>query len=40
MECFVGGYGNTTSAINAIRFQFSNGNIESGKIKLFGIKDS
>ena len=40
MDCFVGGYVNTTSAINAIRFQFSNGNIESGKIKLYGIKDS
>ena len=40
MDCFVGGYGNTTSAINAIRFQFSNGNIESGTIKLYGIKDS
>ncbi len=35
-----GGYGNTTSAINAIRFQMSSGNIDSGKIKLYGIKDS
>ena len=40
MDCLVAGYGNTTSAINAIKFQFSNGNIESGTIKLYGIKDS
>ncbi len=36
----VAGYGNTTSAINAVRFQMSSGNIDSGKIKLYGIKDS
>ena len=34
------GYGNTTSSINAVRFQMSSGNIDSGKIKLYGIKDS
>ena len=34
------GYGNTTSAVNAIRFQMSSGNIDAGKIKLYGIKDS
>ena len=34
------GYGNTTSAVNAIRFQMTSGNIDSGKIKLYGIKDS
>jgi len=34
------GYGNTTSAVNAIRFQFNSGAIASGKIKLYGIKDS
>ena len=37
---FVAGYGNTTSAVNAIRFQMSSGNIDAGKIKLYGIKDS
>jgi hypothetical protein len=31
------GYGNTTSAINAIKFQFETGNIDSGQILLFGI---
>ena len=34
------GYGNTTSAVNAIRFQMASGNIDSGVIKLYGIKDS
>jgi len=34
------GYGNTTSSINAVRFQISSGNIDSGTIKLYGIKDS
>jgi len=40
MEAFVAGYFNTTSAIDAINFQFASGNIDSGKIKLYGIKDS
>jgi len=31
------GYGNTTSAIDAIRFQMSSGNIDSGDICLYGI---
>ena len=34
------GYFNTTSAIDAIQFKFSSGNIDSGLIKLYGIKDS
>ena len=34
------GYMNTTTAINAVRFQMSSGNIDAGKIKLYGIKDS
>jgi len=37
---YMAGYFNTTSAINAIKFQMDNGNIASGKIKLYGIKDS
>ena len=36
-ESFVAGYGNTTSAINAVRFQMSSGNIDSGVIKLYGV---
>ena len=34
---FASGYGNTTSAINAITFVSSSGNIESGVIKLYGV---
>jgi len=37
VQCLVGGYLNTTSAINAVRFQMSSGNIDSGVIKLYGI---
>ena len=37
---YTAGYFNTTSAINAIRFQMSSGYIDSGTIKLYGIKDS
>jgi hypothetical protein len=37
---FIAGYGNTTSAINAVQFKMNSGNIDSGKIKLYGIKDS
>jgi hypothetical protein len=35
---YTAGYFNTTSTINAIRFQMSSGNIDSGTIKLYGIK--
>jgi len=34
---FIGGYGNTTSAVDAVQFKFSSGNIDSGTIKLYGI---
>ena len=37
---YCAGYGNTTSAVNAIQFKMSSGNIDVGKIKLYGIKDS
>ena len=39
-NAFIAGYGNTTSAINAIRFQMSSGNIDDGIIKLYGVKKS
>jgi len=39
-DVFVSGYFNTTSSVNAIQFTFASGNIDSGKIKLYGIKDS
>ena len=34
---FVGGYFNTTSAIDAIQFSMSSGNIDAGTIKLYGV---
>ena len=34
---FVAGYGNTTSAIDAVNFVMSSGNIDAGTIKLYGI---
>ena len=34
---YFAGYGNTTSAIDAIRFQMSSGNIDAGDICLYGI---
>ena len=40
IECFFGGYFNTTSAIDAIQFKMNSNNIDSGTIKLYGIKDS
>ena len=33
-------YGNTTSAVDAVQFKMSSGNIDAGTIKLYGIKDS
>jgi hypothetical protein len=38
MQYMVAGYGNTTSAVNAIRFQMSSGNIDAGTIYMYGIK--
>ena len=40
IDCHVAGYFNTTSAIDAIQFKMSSGNIDSGTIKLYGIKGS
>ena len=37
INVFVAGYCNTTSAVNAIQFKMSSGNIDSGVIKLYGI---
>ena len=34
---FMAGYCNTTSAINAVNFQMSSGNVDSGDILLYGI---
>ena len=37
MDNFVAGYINTTSAIDEIDFKFSSGNIDAGKIHLYGV---
>ena len=36
-DSFMAGYGNTTSAVDAVQFKFSSGNIDAGTIKLYGI---
>tara|TARA_R100001244_G_scaffold49115_1_gene43567 strand:- start:821 stop:1438 length:618 start_codon:yes stop_codon:yes gene_type:complete len=37
---FGAGYFNTTSAVDEIQFKMSSGNIDAGKIKLYGLSDS
>ena len=37
---YKGGYFNTTTALTRIQFKMDSGNIDAGKIKLYGIKDS
>ena len=34
---YAAGYGNTTSAVNAIQFKMSSGNIDAGTIKMYGV---
>ena len=36
-NCFAAGYGNTTSAVDAVQFKMASGNIDSGVIKLYGV---
>ena len=38
-ESYISGYGNTTSAIDAVQFKANSGTFD-GTIKLYGIKDS
>ena len=40
VQCFIGGYFNTTSAIDAIDFQVASNNIDSGVIKMYGLSKS
>jgi hypothetical protein len=40
IENNVAGYCNTTSAVNAVQFSMSSGNIDDGVIKLYGVKKS
>ena len=38
VNSYTAGYGNTTSAINAVQFKMSSGNIDDGTILMYGIK--
>jgi len=40
LSTHVAGYNNTTSAVDAVQFKMSSGNIDAGTIKMYGIKDS
>ena len=40
VQLYTGGYFNTTAAIDEFQFKMQSGNIDSGTIKLYGIKDS
>ena len=40
MECWTAGYCNVTAAIDGVQFSVASGTIDSGTIKLYGIKDS
>ena len=37
---YIAGYCNTTSAIDGAQFKFDSGEIQGGKIKLYGLSDS
>ena len=37
INSFVAGYGNTTSAVDAVQFKMNSGSIQSGTIKLYGV---
>ena len=38
VQCFIAGYFNTTSAVDAIQFKMNSNNIDAGDICLYGIK--
>jgi hypothetical protein len=40
LDNYIAGYGNTTSAVNAVQFKFDTGNIDDGIIKMYGVKKS
>jgi len=40
LTVFTAGYFNLTAAIDEVQFKMGSGNIDAGKIKLYGIKDS
>ena len=40
VNSYIAGYNNVTVAIDGVQFAMTSGNIDAGKIKLYGIKDS
>ena len=40
LNYYIAGYNNVTAAIDGVQFKMNSGNIDSGVIKLYGIKDS
>ena len=40
LNYYIAGYNNVTAAIDGVQFKMNSGNIDAGKIKLYGIKDS
>ena len=38
VRSYISGYANTTSAVNAVQFKFDSGDIDAGRIALYGIK--
>ncbi len=40
VNTYAAGYFNTTAALDEFQFKFNSGNIDSGTVKLYGIKDS
>jgi len=40
LDQYTAGYFNTTTAIDGVQFKMESGNVDSGTIKLYGIKDS
>ena len=38
LDHYTAGYGNTTSAVDAVQFKMSSGNIDAGVIKMYGVK--
>ena len=37
-DYLIAGYGNTTSAVDAVQFKYASGNIDAGTIKMYGVK--
>ena len=37
VNSYIAGYGNTTSAVDAVQFKYSSGNIDAGTIKMYGV---